>query len=315
VLLSGCERQDGEISIRSGTFRREQGFVFNAKGGSRAASRTVEENVAQPITAADTSQLKRMAWGGFWLGVALGGFFDGILLHQILQWHHLLSGVAATETASDLRFQILADGLFHVSHYVFAVVGLWLIWSGRSVLTRNSADRRLIAWALIGFGAWHIIDAVVSHWVLGLHRIRMDVDNPLVWDLLWVIPFGVALLAAGLWMLRNAANAGGGPSRGPTVAASLALAALLAGPIAAVPPRDLLDNDMTLVVFRPGISFAAIVDAADAVDGSLVWTDESRGVWLISVGPEASPSSLYRHGALLVSNGLIGVGCLSWSEI
>jgi uncharacterized membrane protein len=27
------------------------------------------------------------------LGFAFGGFFDGILLHQVLQWHHLLSGI------------------------------------------------------------------------------------------------------------------------------------------------------------------------------------------------------------------------------
>jgi uncharacterized membrane protein len=26
-------------------------------------------------------------------GLGLGGFIDGILLHQILQWHHMLSGV------------------------------------------------------------------------------------------------------------------------------------------------------------------------------------------------------------------------------
>jgi uncharacterized membrane protein len=25
------------------------------------------------------------------LGFGLGGFFDGIILHQVLQWHHLLS--------------------------------------------------------------------------------------------------------------------------------------------------------------------------------------------------------------------------------
>ena len=28
---------------------------------------------------------------GIILGVGLGGFVDGILLHQILQWHHMLS--------------------------------------------------------------------------------------------------------------------------------------------------------------------------------------------------------------------------------
>ncbi|MFN4099033.1 MAG: DUF2243 domain-containing protein, partial [Pararhodobacter sp.] len=55
----------------------------------------------------------RLRHGSFWLGFALGGFFDGIVLHQVLQWHHLLSGYAPSDTATDLRFQILADGLFH----------------------------------------------------------------------------------------------------------------------------------------------------------------------------------------------------------
>lgn len=32
-------------------------------------------------------------WAGYMLGFGLGGFFDGILLHQLLQWHHLLSGL------------------------------------------------------------------------------------------------------------------------------------------------------------------------------------------------------------------------------
>ena len=28
---------------------------------------------------------------GILLGIGLGGFVDGIVLHQILQWHHMLS--------------------------------------------------------------------------------------------------------------------------------------------------------------------------------------------------------------------------------
>ncbi|WP_272547883.1 DUF2243 domain-containing protein [Acidovorax sp. NCPPB 3576] len=30
-----------------------------------------------------------MDWPGYLLGFSLGVFFDGIVLHQILQWHHL----------------------------------------------------------------------------------------------------------------------------------------------------------------------------------------------------------------------------------
>jgi uncharacterized membrane protein len=28
---------------------------------------------------------------GILLGIGLGGFVDGIVLHQILQWHHMLT--------------------------------------------------------------------------------------------------------------------------------------------------------------------------------------------------------------------------------
>jgi hypothetical protein len=33
---------------------------------------------------------------GLLYGLGLGGFVDGIVLHQILQWHHMVSDVAAT---------------------------------------------------------------------------------------------------------------------------------------------------------------------------------------------------------------------------
>ncbi len=29
---------------------------------------------------------------GLLVGLGLGGFFDGIVLHQLLQWHHMLGG-------------------------------------------------------------------------------------------------------------------------------------------------------------------------------------------------------------------------------
>lgn len=59
------------------------------------------------------------------LGFGLGGLFDGILLHQVLEWHHLLSLVEPVEGSLSLRDQILADGLFHVLMYGVIAYGLW----------------------------------------------------------------------------------------------------------------------------------------------------------------------------------------------
>jgi len=165
---------------------------------------------------------------------------------------------------------------------------------------------------LLGFGAWHVTDAVLAHWILQLHRIRMDVDNPLLWDLLWFVPFGLGAGLAGLWLVRKPPSAGGG-ARGVT--ACLCLIAGIAGPLSALPPADLNSGDRTLVVFRPGVSFEEIEAAAERINGRLVWTDVRQGVWLIAHDPDVNPMNLYRYGAMVVTNGAVSIGCASWTEV
>src|SRR5919107_1961289 len=99
----------------------------------------------------------RFHWSGYLLGFGLGGVFDGILLHQILQWHHLLAGLQGA-AFRDIRVQILADGLFHALMYVITAAGLWLLWRARGELGGPDTDRILFANLLIGFGVWHLTD-------------------------------------------------------------------------------------------------------------------------------------------------------------
>jgi uncharacterized membrane protein len=265
------------------------------------------------LNASARSPTRRRAIGAALLGTALGGFFDGILLHQILQWHHLFSGLVPSDSIIDLRFQVMADGLFHLAHYLAAVAGLAFLWSSRRSMQDQGANRHLSGWALIGFGGWHVFDAVVSHWMLQIHRIRMDVDNPLAWDLVWLVPFGIVPLAVGIWLLRGWQDSGQ-PPRGRKTAVVLGMTAVIAGPIAALPPAG-SDADMTIAVFRPDLSFSQIVAALDAVDGRIVWTDDAMGVWVIALGPDARATTLYRHGAMLVSGGTVAVGCLDWTQV
>jgi uncharacterized membrane protein len=44
---------------------------------------------------------------GLLLGVGLGGLFDGVVLHQILQWHHMLSSWYPANTLENLRLNTL----------------------------------------------------------------------------------------------------------------------------------------------------------------------------------------------------------------
>ena len=53
---------------------------------------------------------------GIILGIGLGGFFDGIFLHQIFQLHHMFSSVITVDTVPGLRMNTLGDGVFTHRH-------------------------------------------------------------------------------------------------------------------------------------------------------------------------------------------------------
>jgi uncharacterized membrane protein len=245
------------------------------------------------------------------LGFALGGFIDGILLHQVLQWHHLLSAVDGGTIP--LAVQITADGLFHLLMYALALVGLWMTWRGRAALAQGAGGRTVASTALVGFFLWHLVDATVFHGVLRLHRIRMDTSHPLAWDVGWFALFGLVPLAIA-WALRRSIGTGGGPgqprrSKGPRAGSVLGVAALLAGGWAAVPSGE---PDQLLVVFRPGIHAAQASAALGRVDGRIVWVDRDGLVWSVRTSDRAAALRLYGQGALLVSRSPLGLGCVSW---
>lgn len=246
-----------------------------------------------------------LAWAGFLLGISLGGFFDGILLHQILQWHHLLSNVQAVQ---DMRMQVLADGLFHGLMYAIAAVALFKLWRSRAVYATPGADTLLWATALIGFGVWHILDAVLSHWITGIHRIKVDSPNPLAWDLFWFAAFGLLPLGLG-WALRRPGNSR--PGGGTRAAGTLAIAALAGGPFAALPAGD---PSQVIVLFAPGTAPGDALTALGDLDARVLWVDGSGGLWAVQLPDASEASRLYRRGALLVSSSSIGLGCFSWTR-
>ena len=77
---------------------------------------------------------------GILLGIGLGGFVDGIVLHQILQWHHMLTSAGGhpATTVAGLETNTLWDGLFHAATWLATVAGLYGLWRA----TRRAAAGR-----------------------------------------------------------------------------------------------------------------------------------------------------------------------------
>lgn len=140
---------------------------------------------------------------GLLYGLGLGGFVDGIVLHQILQWHHIVSNVEAypTDTVAGLEVNTLADGFFHVATWFFvlaASITTVKAWREGRLAPSWSFHFGLI---LTGWGIFNSVEGVVNHHIMGVHHVRDDVGSPLSWDIAFLL-FGAALVIGG-WMLRK----------------------------------------------------------------------------------------------------------------
>lgn len=141
---------------------------------------------------------------GLLLGIGLGGFLDGIVLHQILQWHHMVSGWRSPDTVPGLRMNTLWDGLFHVVAWLFVLAGIGTLYA------RVTRDHRqawtsgaLWGWALAGWGLFNLVEGLVDHQILGVHHVHPG-PHQLWWDL-GFLAFGAVLIAAGWAVQRRAA--------------------------------------------------------------------------------------------------------------
>jgi uncharacterized membrane protein len=135
------------------------------------------------------------------MGIGFGGFVDGIVLHQILQWHHMLSseGCCPSSTVAGIEDNVLADGLFHVATWLAVLAGT--IVSTRAWQRGELAPpwRRHLGGLLVGWGGFNLLEGLIDHHLLGLHHVRDDLGAPLGWDL-GFLGFGVLLVGVG-WLL------------------------------------------------------------------------------------------------------------------
>jgi uncharacterized membrane protein len=135
------------------------------------------------------------------MGIGFGGFIDGIVLHQVLQWHHMLTdeGCCPASTVGGLEDNTLADGFFHL--------GTWIAVMAGTLVSLRAWQRGELAppWRshfgglLVGWGLFNFIEGLIDHQILGIHHVRDDLGAPLGWDL-GFLAFGLALMLLG-WAL------------------------------------------------------------------------------------------------------------------
>ncbi|WP_231186659.1 DUF2243 domain-containing protein [Haladaptatus sp. DYF46] len=137
-------------------------------------------------------------------GFGFSGLIDVLVLHFVLQWHHLVSGLYPQTTMDGLRTNILADGLFSIAMLVIMGIGAGLLWRAERRAASPLPVRPVAGSAVIGLGVFDLYDALVDHILLGLHQplSRGGRYNPH-----WIV-VSLLIIGAGIYVYRTGSSEG-----------------------------------------------------------------------------------------------------------
>ena len=145
------------------------------------------------------------------LGIGMGGFADGILFHQLLQIHNMLSaryptrGVPAQELVVNLEVNMFWDGLFHLMTWSMTAVGIALLW--HAVLKQDVplSTKTLVGAMIFGWGLFNLVEGVIDHHILHIHHVT-ETDNHLIYDEAFLASGGVMIIAGWLIIGRDSTD-------------------------------------------------------------------------------------------------------------
>ncbi|MBD3883466.1 DUF2243 domain-containing protein [Phormidium tenue FACHB-886] len=166
---------------------------------------TAEPNSLSSTETQSNTQTHRrlLVAAGLTLGIGQAGFFDGIVLHQLLQWHHMFSSVKTDATVAGMELNTLGDGLFHAFDWVMVSIGIVLLW--QAAKQQALSGRVFVGSLLMGAGLFNVVEGLIDHQILGIHHVKPGAHQ-LAYDV-GFLAIGAIIAAAGWLLLRSQKSA------------------------------------------------------------------------------------------------------------
>jgi uncharacterized membrane protein len=136
------------------------------------------------------------------LGIGFGGFIDGIVFHQILQWHEMISNKMPPIDLLTKSVNMFWDGIFHAFNLMVVITGVFLLWKLLSRKDIEKSGNLLFGGILRGWGLFNIIEGIINHHLLKLHNVRDAVINKNSWNFGFLL-FSVLILITGYALTRK----------------------------------------------------------------------------------------------------------------
>ena len=147
---------------------------------------------------------KPLVIAGVFMGIGLGGFFDGILFHQLMQIHNMLSAIRPPTSIPNLEINMFWDGLFHALTYVMTLTGLVLLWKAGARRDVPWSGKTFVGAYFLGWGLFNFVEGVIDHHILNIHHVVERLGQS-VFDYAFLAS-GVIFIIAGWMAIRSASN-------------------------------------------------------------------------------------------------------------
>ncbi|WP_088105789.1 DUF2243 domain-containing protein [Halalkalibacter urbisdiaboli] len=140
----------------------------------------------------ERQQSSRNLWSGVLFGLGLVAFFDEMVFHQLLHWHHFYD-------KSTTSIGLISDGVFHAFSWFATIAGLFLF----ADLRRRNGVWLMRWWGgiFLGGGLFQLYDGIVQHKLMRIHQIRY-VENVIIYDVIWNV-FSIVMIGVGLFLLNR----------------------------------------------------------------------------------------------------------------
>src|SRR6476660_3996425 len=118
------------------------------------------------------------------IGIGMGGFIDGIVFHQVLQWHEMISAILPPDTLLNKSVNMFWDGIFHLFTWTTTAIGIAMLWHYMKTQYALRSNRILIGGCLAGFGLFNLVEGLIDHIILKLHNVKEVSDQKDFWNIL-----------------------------------------------------------------------------------------------------------------------------------
>lgn len=151
------------------------------------------------------SQRGPLIAAGVFMGIGLGGFLDGIVFHQILQLHNMLSSRIPVNDLVSAKINMTWDGYFHAAVWIMTALGLALLFRAGARRDVPWSGRILLGSLIAGWGLFNLVEGTIDHHILGIHHVMEYSSNQLPYDLAFLAS-GAFFLLIGWALIRSGSH-------------------------------------------------------------------------------------------------------------